>query len=112
MILTSVGEIKLEEVWYIKELNKIFVFKMRFKIIVFILSSTFVISCDENKNTSNKNVEDAFAKIDKKNESLFTKEIEKSIIKSLLVLLKKTKNPLQITMLPTMVIRSSPRKKI
>ena len=50
---------------------------MRFKIIVFILSSTFVISCDENKNISNKNVEDAFAKIDKKNESLFTKEDRK-----------------------------------
>ena len=47
--------------------------QMRSKILLFILSITLVISCDENSNKSSENIEDAFAKIDKKNESLFTK---------------------------------------
>ena len=50
---------------------------MRLKSIIYLASIISIISCSGNKKSSANNAEDAFAKIDKKTEALFTKDDRK-----------------------------------
>ncbi len=47
------------------------------KSILYLIMTISIIGCAETVNESSKDVENAFAKIDKKNESLFTKDARK-----------------------------------
>ena len=50
---------------------------MRLKSIIYLASTISIISCSGNKKSSANKAEDAFAKIDKKSEALFTKDDRK-----------------------------------
>ena len=67
---------------------------MQIKILILYIIIIISFSCSDKDSKISENAENAFSKIDKKNESLFTKEKEKEIIRSLLLQLKKIKNPL------------------
>ena len=66
--------------------------QMNSKILLSILSIILVMSCGENSSKSSENIEDAFAKIDKKNESLFTKAERKKKYQESISAAEKNRN--------------------
>ena len=64
---------------------------MKLKSITFIVSSLILVSCIENEKSSSS-AEDAFAKIDKKTESLFTKEDRKKSYQNSVALSEEKSN--------------------
>ena len=66
---------------------------MRLKSIIYLASTISIISCSGNKKSSANNAEDAFAKIDKKTEALFTKDDrQKSYQNSIAITNEKSKS--------------------